>query len=78
MSFKGWEFSTGTTGNFQPELTALPTATDFLDVGGAKRTSPNNFRGSTETRRVPQVRCANLGLGILFSSSFFLELTTEN
>jgi len=26
MKFRGGEFSTGTTGNFQPELTDCPTA----------------------------------------------------
>ena len=34
MSFKGEEFSTGTTGNFQPELTCANEAWDFAVKGG--------------------------------------------
>ena len=30
MKFKGGEFSTGTMGNFQPELTVDPSLTRFL------------------------------------------------
>jgi hypothetical protein len=29
MSFRGGEFSTGTTGNFQPELTFMPYPSSF-------------------------------------------------
>ncbi len=44
MSFRGGKFSTGTTGNFQPELTDRRVS---LKKAG-KRTPPSNSKGKAE------------------------------
>jgi hypothetical protein len=35
MRFRGGEFSSGTTGNFQPELTVVPTLYNSYGLQGA-------------------------------------------
>jgi hypothetical protein len=52
MRFRGGEFSTGTTGNFQPELTRAPWGTDIEGAGAQlsddqqrSRTGHESFEG---------------------------------